>query len=57
MIASLRSGVMTVQTESGTSFFSMGEGVLEVSMGNSVIILADRANPADSFDTAKRDKE
>jgi F-type H+-transporting ATPase subunit epsilon len=55
MIAGLRAGILSVTPEPGAppSFFVTGEGVLEVKLDGSVVILADKAEPAPTLDAAK----
>ena len=53
IIACLQSGVMSVTDSDGVSWFAVGPGVLEVSMGDGVTVLVDRAWPADSKSAAK----
>ena len=55
MIAGLRPGVLTVRAGGVSSFFVMGQGVLEVSAGNSVVVLADAAEPAASREEAEKE--
>ena len=46
MIAGLKPGIMTVTRGTETSWFAVGEGVLEVSVGNQVTVLVDVAQTA-----------
>ena len=52
MIAALDPGVVTVKSEGETSFFAVGDGVVEVDGKNSVLVLADNAEAADSVEAA-----
>jgi F-type H+-transporting ATPase subunit epsilon len=54
MIAGLRDGVMAIRSGGTTSYFVTGEGVLEVNLGNEVMILCDKAEPAASLEAAKQ---
>ena len=57
MISGLHPGPLSVTTESGTSWFACGPGVLEASMGNEVTVLVDEAWPVDSEEEAKEKVE
>lgn len=47
MLASLQTGVMSVTTESGTGYYAVRTGLLEIDDGG-VVVLADDAFAADS---------
>ena len=53
MIAGLKPGIMKVAHDSGISYFVVGEGVLEVNLGNQVMVLVDVAKSATSQDEAE----
>lgn len=53
MIASLRSGPLTVQQNSNDNFFAVSAGVLEVNARNEVVLLADNAVKAKTYEEAK----
>ena len=52
ILAALQTGVMSVTAASGTTYYSIGPGLLEIHQGH-VIVLADQAFEADSKDQAK----
>ena len=52
MISALNAGPVKVDTGTETLFFAVGDGVLEVA-NNSVKVLADNAEKAESLDEAK----
>ena len=54
MIVGLRKGVLTVTQNQSKSYFVTGEGVLEVKLDRSVVILADDAEQASSLEDAQR---
>ena len=55
MVAGLKPGVLTVTPEAGTAlYFVIGVGVLEVNVGNEVVVLADSADPAATREEAGR---
>ena len=56
MIAGLRAGILAVTANPGgtPAYYVTGEGVLEVKLDGSVVILADKAEPAPSLDAAKK---
>ena len=53
MVAGLQPGVLSVTAGDGRFYFAIGAGLAEVSEGN-VMILADRADPCDSPEEARR---
>ena len=53
MIAALKSGMLKVRGEEETLYYAAGEGVLEVRLDKSVVILVDYAEPFDSAEEAK----
>jgi F-type H+-transporting ATPase subunit epsilon len=53
MIAGLKPGVMAITDASGVTYFEVGEGVFEVSMGREVIALVDHATKASGKEEAQ----
>ena len=53
MIAGLQPGVLTVTQGMKTSFFVVGEGVIEVNLGNQVVALVDVARAVSGSEEAK----
>lgn len=53
MVAALEEGVLSLTSHGAHVYFALGAGLAEVSEGN-VMILADRADRADSSEEAKR---
>ena len=45
MVAALKPGKFLIRTASGVSTLAVSDGILEVSPGHSVLVLADRAVP------------
>jgi F-type H+-transporting ATPase subunit epsilon len=54
MISGLKPGVLKVTTGEGDTFFAVAEGLLEVNMGNSVVVLADEAKPSATAEEAEK---
>ncbi len=54
MITGLKKGILTVTQSGSPSHFVTGEGVLEVKLDSSVVILADDAERTSSLDEAQR---
>lgn len=55
MIAGLRAGILSLRTEETPTpaYYVTGEGVMEVKLDGSVVILADKAESAPDLETAK----
>ena len=55
MVAGLKPGVLSVAPMGGTAlYFVISVGVLEVNVGNEVVVLADSADPATTREEADR---